>query len=192
MDERAGTVAEKVPDDDTVNLESAQRQMNLGNDNRSTYELPVHEEADLVGPLITLQYVPAANDVLKVADHAESALLMATNPAEPRPNAIWLEDGEAQLVRDVPVTLFRNPTMPATPVQRCWQSHPFVPPLPEQVPTPAYMMSSTGEMQQRGGKRTVVGSPSVVAWDCVAREDSRSPIRMGKTEYHRICVLVVR
>jgi hypothetical protein len=88
MDERAGTVAEKVPDDDTVNLESAQSQMNLGNDNRSTYELPVHEEADLVGPLITLQYVPAANDVLKVADHAESALLMATNPAEPRPNAI--------------------------------------------------------------------------------------------------------
>ena len=33
-------------------------------------------------------------------------------------------------------TLFLKPTMPATAGQRCWQSHPFAPPLPEHVPTP--------------------------------------------------------
>ena len=34
-------------------------------------------------PLMTSQYVPSASEVENVADHAESSLLIATNPAEP-------------------------------------------------------------------------------------------------------------
>ena len=34
-------------------------------------------------PLMTSQYVPSESDVENVADHAESSLLIATNPAEP-------------------------------------------------------------------------------------------------------------
>lgn len=49
---------------------------------RDTYDAPVHElPVDL--PLITSQYEPAGRDVENVAVHAESALLMATKPAEP-------------------------------------------------------------------------------------------------------------
>jgi hypothetical protein len=141
MDDRAGTVAEKVPDDDTVKLYTNDIRHDRNNNRGFTYELPVHDEADLVGPLITSQYFPAVNEVLNVVDHAASALLMAMNPAEPRPNAIWLGAGESHFVIAVLMTLFRNPTMPATPVQRCWHSHPLAPPLPEHVPTPTRSMS---------------------------------------------------
>jgi len=41
-------------------------------------------------PLTTSQYEPSASDVVKVALHAKSSLLMATKPAEPE---IFCENG---------------------------------------------------------------------------------------------------
>jgi hypothetical protein len=190
MDDRAGTVAEKVPDDDTVKLDTNEIRHDRKNDDEFTYELPEHEEADLVSPLITLQYVPAGNDVLKVVDHAASALLMATNPAEPRPNAIWLDAGETHFVRAVLMTLFRNPTMPATPVQRCWHSHPLAPPLPEHVPTPVRSLSLPGSLGHET-KLAVVRSTSIEARDRVAREDGRGSVWMRQAEDHSVRVLVL-
>ena len=54
----------------------------------------------------------------------------------PRPNAIWEPCGDTQLVSAALPTLFLKPTMPAMATQRCWQSQPFEPPLPEHVPAP--------------------------------------------------------
>lgn len=48
----------------------------------STYDDPEHVP-ELALPLITSQYVPAGIDVVNVAVQLESALLMATKPAEP-------------------------------------------------------------------------------------------------------------
>jgi hypothetical protein len=190
MDDRAGTVAEKVPEDHTVKLDTNEIRHDRKNDGDFTYELPEHEEADLVSPLITLQYVPAGKDVLKVVDHAASALLMTTNPAESRPNAIWLDAGETHLVRAVLITLFRNPTMPATPIQRCWHSHPLAPPLPEHVPTPVRSMSLPGSYVHEL-QLTVVRSTSIVARDRVAREDGRGSLWMHQAEDHSVRVLVL-
>jgi hypothetical protein len=47
------------------------------------YEGPVQDPEDLV-PRITSQYVPSGRDVVKVVFHAESLLLMATKPDEPK------------------------------------------------------------------------------------------------------------
>ena len=47
-----------------------------------THEVPVQVLEELV-PLITLQYVPSGREVVKVADQAESALLIATKPRAP-------------------------------------------------------------------------------------------------------------
>jgi hypothetical protein len=47
-----------------------------------TYPVPVHAPEELF-PLITSQYAPLGRDVVNVVDHAESALLIATKPAEP-------------------------------------------------------------------------------------------------------------
>lgn len=43
---------------------------------------PVQAPDDTL-PLMTSQYLPAASDVVKVEDQAESTLLMATKPADP-------------------------------------------------------------------------------------------------------------
>ncbi len=48
----------------------------------STYDDPEHVP-ELALPLMTSQYAPAGIDVANVAVQLESALLMATNPAEP-------------------------------------------------------------------------------------------------------------
>ena len=47
-----------------------------------THEVPVQVLEELV-PLMTLQYVPSGREVVKVADQAESALLIATKPRAP-------------------------------------------------------------------------------------------------------------
>ena len=47
-----------------------------------THEIPVQVLEELV-PLMTLQYVPSGREVVKVADQAESALLIATKPRVP-------------------------------------------------------------------------------------------------------------
>ena len=53
---------------------------------RCTYEAPA--QAVPVGePLITSQYVPSGSEVENVAVHAESALLIATNPRAPKTRA---------------------------------------------------------------------------------------------------------
>ena len=54
----------------------------------------------------------------------------------PRPNAIRCSSGDIQPVIPALPTAFRNPTMPAIAFQRCWQSQPFAPKLPEHVPAP--------------------------------------------------------
>lgn len=41
------------------------------------------QDPDETVPLITSQYAPFANEVVKVALQAESSLLIATKPAEP-------------------------------------------------------------------------------------------------------------
>jgi hypothetical protein len=48
------------------------------------------QDPEALLPLMTSQYEPSASDVVKVALHAKSSLLMATKPAEPE---ISCEDG---------------------------------------------------------------------------------------------------
>jgi len=88
-------------------------------------ELPETLKADQVQipeeltPLIISQYDPSAREVEKVVLHAESSLLMATNPADPRPKAIRLDCGETQLVIPAVPTLLRKPVMPEMAIHRC-------------------------------------------------------------------------
>jgi hypothetical protein len=77
MAPRAGTVAANVPELDTVKLRAVSATP-AGVDERRAHELPEHVIVELTTPVITLQYVPAGSDVEKVADHALSALLIAT------------------------------------------------------------------------------------------------------------------
>lgn len=49
---------------------------------QKTYDVPVHPPDELF-PVMTSQYEPAAKEVLNVVVQAESALLIATNPADP-------------------------------------------------------------------------------------------------------------
>jgi hypothetical protein len=125
-------------------------------------------------PLITSQYVPAARDVVNVATQDESALFIATKPEEPRPKAIRFDAGDTQFVI-APVTLFRKPTIPATPVHRCWQSQPFEPPLPEQVPAPNNVMKSDKRLKLKT-TLTIFWSPIIVTVKLVAREDRRGTV----------------
>lgn len=78
---RAGTVAVNFPPE-TVNLKHANQfsatQVNLS----LTHDKPVQDPDELF-PLITSQYAPAAMVVVNVVLQAESALLIATNPADP-------------------------------------------------------------------------------------------------------------
>jgi hypothetical protein len=76
---RAGTVALKDPPE-TVTLWtwSAKGYALVA----LTYPVPVQAPDELL-PVMTSQYDPAGRDVVNVAVHAESALLIATNPAEP-------------------------------------------------------------------------------------------------------------
>jgi len=49
---------------------------------KDSYEVPVHVPEELL-PLTTSQYDPLGRAVVKVAFHAESALLIATKPRDP-------------------------------------------------------------------------------------------------------------
>lgn len=63
---------------------SATHQERTANREERAYVCPEHEEPDLE-PLATSQYEPSAREVWKVFDHALSALLIATKPADPGP-----------------------------------------------------------------------------------------------------------
>lgn len=78
---RAGTVAVKVPPE-TVILQGGCWSSKRRVKGMWTYAVPVHAPLELL-PLITSQYVPAAKDVVNVADQADPSLLIATNPADP-------------------------------------------------------------------------------------------------------------
>jgi len=99
--------------------------------------VPVQAPPELF-PLITSQYALFGRDVVNVVVHAESALLIATKPAEPRPNAICCDCGETQFVIAADPTWLRKPTMPVIATKRCWQSQPFAPPVAEHVPAPPF------------------------------------------------------
>lgn len=96
---------------------------------------PVQEDP-LFEPLITSQYVPSESEVLKVVDQLLSALLIATNPADPLPNAICELWGDTQSLIALEPTVFLKPTIPVKAYQRCWQIQPLMPPVPEHVPAP--------------------------------------------------------
>lgn len=102
------------------------------------YAEPEHLPAE-TAPCTTSQYEPSGSEVLKVADHELSALLMATKPDDPsprvqrrlsddkgkeecvlpRPNAICDDCGDTQLLSALEPTVLWKPTMPAMAVQRC-------------------------------------------------------------------------
>lgn len=96
---------------------------------------PVQTPEVLV-PVITLQYDPAAREVANDAVQAASALLITTNPAVPRPNAICELCGATQFVIAALPTLFLKATIPETAGRRCWQSHPPEPPAAAHAPAP--------------------------------------------------------
>ena len=52
----------------------------------------------------------------------------------PRPNAMRCELGAIQLFRLPVPTVLWKPVIPAKAIQRCWQSQPLDPPVPEHVP----------------------------------------------------------
>ena len=54
----------------------------------------------------------------------------------PRPNAIRFAEGDTQFVTAADPTWLWKPTIPANAIHRCWQYHPFTPPVPSHVPYP--------------------------------------------------------
>ena len=78
---RAATLAVNVPPE-TVKLIVFSFSKETGPYVFQTHEVPVQVLEELV-PLMTLQYVPSGSEVVKVADQAESALLIATKPRAP-------------------------------------------------------------------------------------------------------------
>lgn len=59
-------------------------------------------------------------------------------PDVPRPNAMRCDDGAIQFVMPALPTVLWKAVMPANATQRCWQSQPFDPPVPLQVPYPPF------------------------------------------------------
>src|SRR5882757_2450029 len=65
---------------------------------RATVTVDPEHFAPFLTPSITLQYLPGGRLVWKFEFQSWSELLIATNPAHPRPNATCCEVGENQSV----------------------------------------------------------------------------------------------